>query len=548
MGVTIADCLKLPSLRDAKVIAGHRGLTQEISTVSVLEYARVFAMADALFLGNELIISAFTSVADSVEAQCDAIRRLHEVGEAGLILYYVDFYLKTIDKKLIEIANELSFPLIIMPPSAYNLRYSEVITEVLEKIFEERKKEERFVPALMKQIGNMRERQRNISGVLRLLSDRIRCSLLLMNGNGRELGMETWPMTISEELSNQIRDIADIEMHFPTTFFHNGKKYEVQQGIFDTDTQGGLRLYAIDEEGKVSSNSMTQALEVLQTSYNIWRENLQKEEADDLIRIILNAQNDDVYQIAKRLKIDLRILRTMWVLYPKDIYSPAPDDISRAQKQILKEYLYNNRKTAVVDAFDKGVVAFMNDAKHLDMDEELAIGFMKEIKCSYPDTILVWCGGLDSILAAKQAYLLMEDHCSTARTIYPLRNILTYRELSFAETCFNLVHGDDAEKQRCLAVLAPVNGRKDEDVILETLMAYLIDANQNAADAAELIHVHESTIKYRLKKINRLLGYDISQMPATYNLYLTLAVKRLLARFPENLSESTKKRGKNCRS
>ena len=138
MSITVSDCLKLPSLQEANVIAGHRGLDKYVSAVSVLEYARVFAMADSLFLGNELIITAFTSVMDDVEAQCNAMRRLHEVGESALVLYYVGYYVKSIDKKLIATANELDFPLIVMPLNNYSLRYNEVITEVLEKIFEER--------------------------------------------------------------------------------------------------------------------------------------------------------------------------------------------------------------------------------------------------------------------------------------------------------------------------------------------------------------------------------------------------------------------------
>ena len=123
MSLTVADCLKLPSLQDAKVIAGQNGLGKIVSSVSVLEYARVFAMADALFLGNELIITAFTSVMDDVDAQCNAIRRLNEVGEAAVILYYVGYYVKTVDPRLIAVADELDFPLIIMPPNTYNLRF-----------------------------------------------------------------------------------------------------------------------------------------------------------------------------------------------------------------------------------------------------------------------------------------------------------------------------------------------------------------------------------------------------------------------------------------
>ena len=45
MSITVSDCLKLPSLQEANVIAGHGGLDKFVSAVSVLEYARVFAMA-----------------------------------------------------------------------------------------------------------------------------------------------------------------------------------------------------------------------------------------------------------------------------------------------------------------------------------------------------------------------------------------------------------------------------------------------------------------------------------------------------------------------
>lgn len=82
MSITVRDCLKLPSLRNAEVLAGHAGLDQYVSTVSVLEYAKTFAMANPLFLGNEIILTAFISIKDDVDAQCEAIRRLHAVGEA----------------------------------------------------------------------------------------------------------------------------------------------------------------------------------------------------------------------------------------------------------------------------------------------------------------------------------------------------------------------------------------------------------------------------------------------------------------------------------
>lgn len=130
MSITVRECLKLPSLRNAEVLAGHAGLDQYVSTVSVLEYAKTFAMANPLFLGNEIILTAFISIKDDVDAQCEAIRRLHAVGEAAIVLYYVDYYMENVDQKLISVANELDFPLIVMPRNDYSLRYSDVMVGI----------------------------------------------------------------------------------------------------------------------------------------------------------------------------------------------------------------------------------------------------------------------------------------------------------------------------------------------------------------------------------------------------------------------------------
>ena len=531
--ITVADCLRLPALRDAEVIAGAQGLDQYVSTVSVLEYARIFAMADQLFLGNELILTALTSVMDDVEAQCTAIRRLHETGEAGVVLYYIGYFLPSVDQRLIDTADALGFPLIVMPPNTYHHRYSEVITEVLSRIFEDQKKETRFVPILLNQIAKMRERQRNISGVLRLLSDRVRCSFLLLSRDGRECGLATWPMAVNEEFVDQIRDIADRTFQTPAHFPWQQKDYSILPCLFDTEAQKGFRLYMIGESGAMDQGCLSQAAEVLQTSYNIWQEDLRKPEADDLVRVILNDQQGDAYRIAGSMHIDLKQLRVMWVLRSKSAASLETDQASAQIKQTVKEYLQDSRKTAVVDTFDSGIVVFMDDAKYLELDKELGSQFMDAFRKAHPDTVLIWCGGLDSIQDARLAYIQIEEYCSTACAIYPHRDIFTQRELSFSKSCYSVVREDPAVRDRYLSILKPLCGQKDERDVLETLAAYLIDADKSTGETAALLHVHESTVKYRLNKIEQRLGYDIGQMPGTYELYLASAVRRLLTQSSE---------------
>ena len=69
MSITVADCLKLPSLREAKVVAGAGGINRDVSCVSVLEHVDLLMLErEGFFLGNQIIISALVSIRDDIEA------------------------------------------------------------------------------------------------------------------------------------------------------------------------------------------------------------------------------------------------------------------------------------------------------------------------------------------------------------------------------------------------------------------------------------------------------------------------------------------------
>lgn len=80
MSICVADVLKLPSMRGARVLGGARGLARVVSSVSVLEYAEVNGVQRELmknidFVGNELAITGFMNNPDDVELQCENIQR-----------------------------------------------------------------------------------------------------------------------------------------------------------------------------------------------------------------------------------------------------------------------------------------------------------------------------------------------------------------------------------------------------------------------------------------------------------------------------------------
>lgn len=85
MSVTVEDLLQLPSLRRAKVLGGHKGLSKIVSSISVLESVDPGILIDELFprgeyFGSEIVITSFMNILEDVEGQCANIRRMAQGG------------------------------------------------------------------------------------------------------------------------------------------------------------------------------------------------------------------------------------------------------------------------------------------------------------------------------------------------------------------------------------------------------------------------------------------------------------------------------------
>ncbi len=105
MKVTVSECLRLPSLREAMLIGGAKGLERSVSSVSVLEWPEVELLSDDVIAGNEVLLSALIQIKGDVEKQCRLLRHLCSMGTSCLIVYYVGVFVPEIDERLISLAD-----------------------------------------------------------------------------------------------------------------------------------------------------------------------------------------------------------------------------------------------------------------------------------------------------------------------------------------------------------------------------------------------------------------------------------------------------------
>lgn len=540
MSITISHLLKLPSLREAKVIAGSSGLSKIVSSISVLEYADPTTLTDELFtamefLGSEIVISGLINIHDNIPAQCSTIRRLHDVGEVGLILFYVGIFIPFVDKKLIELANQLGFPLILMPEERMNLRYSDVIVEVMEAIFNDHRAETYFAGEILERISLLPNHQRSMDTVLRMLSDRIHCSLFLTDHAFHILNLGTWPRNSNLDITpifNYYENKPLSGIGHPIKFGDPHKPLWINTLNISNENTADMSLFFVKENMALTSDVCKQCHEVIQLFVNIWSQQHGTIGASELIRAILNDEPIKMFRLADILNIDVKSIHTMWILKNKNPIkaSEALETFNRKVLGYTKTFLNENCTTILADVYEKNVVAFMNTTyfrePHYPLGEELLTTLENE---GFP-CILCQCPRLLTTSEVRNAYILIDEYLETTRRIYPYKELLTLQEVEFSKICQEIIaSGESAinEKLGALKSLETSDPQQDHDWI-ETLSVFLLDAQESMVLTAQKTFLHKNTVKYRIQRMNARLSYSVTKMPEAYNLYLALAIQRLI--------------------
>lgn len=514
MSVTISDVLKLPSMRGARVLGGKKALSQVVTSISVLEYAQATPLLDELFhtidfRGNELVITGFTQIKDDVEAQLNAIRMSSAVGEVGIILYYVGIFMPRVDPRLIQLADELDFALIVMPEKDKTLRYSEVITEVVEAIQRDRASDDYFIPDVLEQIARLSPQRRSMDVLLRLLSDRTHATLLLADAYWKTLNWASWP---SARLDPSGALIA--------RYRQDGAASGLRHAAIEGGRGPGMNLL-IQGAGGIPEETVRQCAETVQLFVNIWSERHGEAGISELIRAIIRDEPVKMRRLAELFGIDVSAIHTMWVLRPERRDRESQHRLA----ELCREVMGPQCRTLIADSYEEDVILFLED-EHLGQNGPLLAQMLLEAVERAGLSAKLFLNHFSLTTAdARAAYLAFCSHGESAARIWPRQKALTLEEVRLAGRASDiLAQGEEAVRDR-LSVLSPI---RQEQELLRTLEVYLLDGGMSASRTAQMMYLHKNTIKYRLARLTERLGYPPGKMPEAAALYQAMALRRLL--------------------
>ncbi len=521
MSVTVEDLLKLPSLRDAEVIAGRGGLKKIVSSISVSEASDPEILNDAMFhndvfYGSEIVITGFMNATDDYELQCRNIRRLAEGGEVGLILYYVGVFMKSIDSSLIQVADELDFTLICMPKNRVDLRYSEVICDVMGAIIKDQLSGTSLVVEILERVAKLPQYQQTVDTVVKMLSDRLRATIILADSQLRVLNEAAWPRTSNGMhaylKASELPEPSGAPCRFSAV--PNGLLY---REWIKTEETTNMELFIIRDSEPLGRTELQQASESVQLAVSLWSQQHERMVVAELVKAILLDEPLKMRRLADLFNIDIASVHTMWVFSGGKFSAELADAAADCAGRFCK--------TAFADIYDSYLVLFM-DGPDTSSDAEILSEAIKEHLPS--GVCLSTFTNLENPTDVREAYLANKEFLADAKRIQPQRLSFTGDEIVFAKTCRSAIASGEDSVSKVLSPLKALHRRRYSEELELTLSVFLLDSDLSVQVASELLFLHKNTVKYRLKCISDCFGFPIGQMPASYRLFEAIAVRRLL--------------------
>jgi PucR family transcriptional regulator, purine catabolism regulatory protein len=126
-GVPLREVLTLASLAHARVVAGRAGLDRHVRHVNVMEVPDILRWVNE----DELLLTTAYPLRDAPGGLAALVPGLAEKGLAGLAVKPAR-YIDVIPPEMLQVADQLAFPLIELPPeSSFNEIINSVLTVIL---------------------------------------------------------------------------------------------------------------------------------------------------------------------------------------------------------------------------------------------------------------------------------------------------------------------------------------------------------------------------------------------------------------------------------
>lgn len=550
-GITIKEMMNLDVMKNCKMVAGFKSITNTVTRVNIMADPDVFDWVEE---GEFLLTTAYFFEKENVQAQKELIRKACEKKLAGIGIKIIP-YLDALPDEVLEYAEELNLPIIDIH---YSIPLSEIMMAVLKEIFNKQallleKTEEihrRFVEIILEGQG--------IEEVMEAIYENVGNPIVL----NLKLSNQVFPYfnDLENDLAQEILKDAESFYESSDCKYEQKKLYEdkilikdkfitrvVMPIVLKNHVYGHIFAWSLNtslgsfELSIIELASTTIALIVLQElSVKEVEIRYRSEFFEDLISTDIKRKkkalerahffnlNPEDYYVVEVMSFKLKVEdENEDGNYFEDLKDYANNIVKIAEE--IMEYL---DLRGIVSAKFNGVQILLGLDKVTRIDERI-----KEFNQRFYNTLKERFRNMEIRIGVGRVYKGLakanksfSDALKTIRTGKALtdKEIITFNELGiFKILCQDfLVEELEDFYKTTLKPLVDYDEKRSTELV-KTLEAYFT-CNGNLTKMSENLYTHYNTVLYRINRIKEITGLNLDDPNDRLNLEIALKIRELL--------------------
>ncbi|MBU5436524.1 PucR family transcriptional regulator ligand-binding domain-containing protein [Tissierella sp. MSJ-40] len=538
MGIKIGEILKTKFFSDYHLIAGEKGLDRETQAVALFDAPDGYKW----FKGKELVLSSGYLFKDDIKLFKDVIIFLHSKNSTGMAIK-TDRYLNEIPEEIINLCNDLGFPLINIP---YNAAWIDIINAVNSIA---------------------------MNSYITYINDKKNADKLLLRSDNFHKKIEKTIINLSEEINYPISifDILEKEIFtFPINHsllkddisFNKGDdfSFNYQKEVL-CDKLNIYRIKNIEDKSKCPFIIMPIVIKgVTVSKLIVWEEcneidyydlfslrlsytllleiyeqiylmnSFERRFYDDLIKDLINGELDTKQKLIKamnsiqdfKLNIENKFI---CICIKQDENNPS---FYNSRETISTTFLLNIPKDkSIFGILDDNTIIIIYDVEEHreDIIENVKKTFepiFRQIKTTFSDReIKLGIGDMvEDICSIKKSYIGSLKAVDIGSYIYPDGEMISFEDLG----PFGLLRLENIQRKNFsnnFSNIYPLLKEPNSEELISTLKVYL-ESESNCNIAAKKLFIHSNTVRYRIAKIQQTCNIDLEDPIERLKIEITL--------------------------
>lgn len=292
-------------------------------------------------------------------------------------------------------------------------------------------------------------------------------------------------------------------------------------------------LLIVDNEEQYSALEITKLANIIELAIGMWKYVPERNIKTEFIKALVRGNHNIAYSLKGEMDVDPEDIVS--VFFARGINnSEARDCMERFEHMSGGEVLCINEGVETYGIILRGSGncegqdTQENQGKHscLALYAEL-----KEIECGSEKSVRIYhYTGLSGIEEASDGFHLIKETRPFVETVFPYKRVFSKYELVLVSNCINIQMQGGRIKNNYTALLGPFHKEMGENKarqLLDTLETFVLDAGMNSGNTSQFMGIHANTVQYRLRKINEVLGADITGNRVVPGLTIALALDRM---------------------